>query len=358
MPLVPADALVEYITRIFAATGSPVDEARRVANHLVGANLRGHDSHGVIRVSAYVSLAAAGTLKPGAVAIVVRESASTALLDGGWNYGQIAAYHATNLAIAKARETGVGFVSAFNSGHIGRVGAYGEQIVEAGMIAFGGVNSPGTRLTAAHGGAHRRLGTSPIMIAMPGPTPAEPFVLDMATSVIAEGKVRVAVNRGVQLKPQLIIDGDGQPTTEPRDFYGPSLPGAAANAKQGALLPVGGETGGHKGFGLNVAMEALSGILSGAGTSVEGVRGSNGVFMMALDPERFIAADAFVSMMAALVGFVKEPPYAPGFSEILTAGEPERRSMGQRLASGVPLDDETWKQIASAAESVGVTAPG
>lgn len=349
MPAVPAAALTDYIARIFAATGSPEDEARRVADHLVGANLRGHDSHGVIRTPGYVNLASTGVLKPGAAASVLRESASTALLDGGWNYGQIAAYHATELAIAKARETGIGWVSACNSGHIGRVGAYGEQVVAAGMIAFGGVNSPGTRLTAAFGGAHRRLGTSPIMIAMPGPTAEEPFVLDMATSVIAEGKVRVAVNKGAQLKPHLIIDGDGHPTTEPRDFYG-----TGANPKQGALLPVGGDTGGHKGFALNMAMEALSGILSGAGTSVEGQRGSNGVFIMALDPTRFTEAGTFVSMMAALVGFVKEPPYAPGVAEVLTAGEPERRTMADRIANGVPLDDETWKQIADAATSVGV----
>ncbi|MSQ30348.1 MAG: Ldh family oxidoreductase [Dehalococcoidia bacterium] len=349
MPLVPAAALTDYIARIFEATGAPSDEASRIAEHLAGANLRGHDSHGVIRTPAYVVMAGAGTLKPGAAHRIVRDSASTALLDGGWNYGQIAAYHATNLAITKARETGIGWVSACNSGHIGRVGAYGEQIVAAGMIAFGGVNSPGTRLTAAFGGAHRRLGTSPIMIAMPGPTPGEPFVLDMATSVIAEGKVRVAVNRGTQLKPQLIIDGNGHPTTEPHDFYG-----TGTNAKQGALLPVGGDTAGHKGFGLNIAMEALSGILSGAGTSVEGQRGSNGVFIMALDPERFVEANVFVSMITALVGFVKEPPYAPGVAEILVAGEPERRTMADRLAQGVPLDDETWKQIADAAASVGV----
>ncbi|MGE3857584.1 MAG: Ldh family oxidoreductase [Dehalococcoidia bacterium] len=350
MPAVPAAALTDYIARIFAATGSPEDEARRVAEHLVGANLRGHDSHGVIRTPGYVNLASTGVLKPGASPSVLRESASTALLDGGWNYGQVAAFHATELAIAKARETGIGWVSACNSGHIGRVGAYGEQVVAAGMIAFGGVNSPGTRLTAAFGGAHRRLGTSPIMIAMPGPSAGEPFVLDMATSVIAEGKVRVAVNKGVQLKPNLIIDGDGHPTTEPRDFYG-----TGANPKQGALLPVGGDTGGHKGFALNMAMEALSGILSGAGTSVEGQRGTNGVFIMALDPARFMEAGAFVAMMAALVGHVKEPPYAPGVTEVLTAGEPERRTMAERLASGVPLDDETWKQIAEAATSVGVT---
>ncbi len=349
MPLVAAEVLTAYVTRIFAATGSPDEEAQRVADHLVGANLRGHDSHGVIRTPAYLALAAAGTLKPGAPSSIVGESASTALLDGGWNYGQIVGYHATELAITKARETGIGWVSACNSGHIGRVGAYGEQIVAAGMIAFGGVNSPGTRLTAAHGGAHRRLGTSPIMIAMPGTTPGEPFVLDMATSVIAEGKVRVAVNRATLLKPNLIIDGDGEPSTEPRDFYG-----TGPNPRPGALLPVGGETGGHKGFGLNIAMEALSGILSGAGTSVEGQRGTNGVFIMALDPERFVAADVFVSMMSTLLGFVKEPPYAPGVSEVLTAGEPERRMMAERLATGVPVENETWTQIADAARSVGV----
>jgi len=348
MPLVPPSTLVDYVSRIFAALGSPQDEAHRVADHLVGANLRGHDSHGVIRVPGYVTYVQNGTLKPGAQPRIERESASTALLDGGWNFGQVVAHHATNLAIAKARETGIGWVSARNCGHAGRIGAYGEQIAEAGMIAFGGVNTPGARLTAAFGGAHRRLGTNPIMLAMPGPTPEEPFVADMATSVVAEGKMRVAVNKGVQVAPQLIIDGDGHPTTEPRDFYG-----TGDNPTLGALLPVGGDTGGHKGFALNLAIEALGG-LSGAGTSIEGPRGSNGLFIMALDPARFGDATAFTTMMGALVGFVKEPPYAPGVSEVLTAGEPERRNLAQRTAAGLAVDDETWKQLGAAAESVGV----
>ena len=159
------------------------------------------------------------------------------------------------------------------------------------------------RLTAAFGGAHRRTGTSPIMIALPGPTPAEPFVLDMATSVIAEGKVKVAANKGTPLAPDLILDGDGRPTTDARDFYG-----TGEHPKEGALVPVGGSNAGHKGFGLNLAMEALSGILSGAGTSIAGQRGSNGVFIMALDPERLTDAATFVGMMADLLAFVKEPP--------------------------------------------------
>ena len=204
--VIRTEPLREYIAAICKAAGSSAGEADRIATQLIEANLRGHDSHGVIRVPGYVGYATSGVLRPGAAPSIVRETVSTALLDAGWNYGQIGAWHATNLAIAKARETGIGWVSAFQCGHIGRVGAYGEQIVEAGMIAFGGVNSPGGRLTAAFGGAHRRTGTSPIMIAMPGPSAEEPFVLDMATSVIAEGKVRVAVNKGTQLKPQLIID--------------------------------------------------------------------------------------------------------------------------------------------------------
>ena len=350
MPIVRADALAAYEARIFAATGAPADEARMVADHLVGANLRGHDSHGAIRTASYVALAQSGALHPGAHPHMVRESASTAVLDGEWNYGQVVAFHAMNLAIAKARDTGVGVVSAFHSGHIGRVGAYGEQAVAAGMIGIGGVNSPGVRLTAAYGGAHRRLGTNPIMIAMPTTNPAEPFVLDMATSVVAEGKLRVAVNKGVQVPEHWIIDGDGRATSEPRDFYG-----TGSNPTPGALLPVGGATGGYKGFGLNMAMEALSGILSGAGTAVKGARGSNGVFLMALDPARFTGLDTFVAMLAALIAHVQEPPFAPGVNEVLTAGEPERRTMAQRRAHGIELDDETWKQIGEAAASVGVS---
>ena len=351
MPTLAAQTLVEYVARIFAATGAPAAEAHVVADHLVGANLRGHDSHGVIRVSGYVTLASAGTLKPGAAASIVRESASTALLDGGWNYGQIVTHRATEIAIAKARETGVAVVSAFNSGHAGRIGAYGERIVEAGMIALGGVNTPGTSLVAAHGGTRRRLGTNPIMIAIPGPTPAEPFVLDMATSVIAEGKLKVAANKGVHVAPELIIDAEGHPTTDPSDFYG-----TEAHPEQGALLPVGGATGGHKGSGLNIAIDALGGILSGAGTSLEGPRGSNGVFIMALDPERFAGTELFVTMMGGLLNGMRQPPFAPGVEEVLTAGEPERRNMALRLTHGVPLDEATWEQIVAAGASVGVPA--
>jgi len=349
---IPADQLTDFITEIFEKLGSPADEARQVSEHLVGANLRGHDSHGVIRTFGYVQQVRNGVLKPGAPTTVERESAATALIDGGWNLGQPVAIRAMDIAIEKARETGVAFISAHNTGHIGRVGAYGEQAQRHGMIAMGGVNSPGGRLTAAFGGTQRRTGTSPIMIAMPSGREEEPFVLDMATSVVAEGKLKVAVNAGKPVPDGWILDGDGNASNDARDFYG-----TGTNELQGALLPVGGPVGGYKGFGLNLAMEALSGILSGAGSSVAGARGTNGVWFMVLDPSRFLPLESFTSGLDELVEFVKEPPYAPDHEEILIAGEPERRRMAARLANGIELDDETWRQINAAAEDTGAAAP-
>ena len=353
MPVtVAAGPLTDYVAQIFQDAGSPADEARQVAEHLVGANLRGHDSHGVIRTALYVKQVRDGALHPGAPTTIERESASTALIDGGWNLGPPVAIRAMEMAIAKARETGVGFVAIHHVGHIGRLGAYGEQAQLQGMIAMAGVNSPGGRLTAAYGGAHRRTGTSPIMIAMPTGVPEEPFVLDMATSVVAEGKLKVGVNARKPVPDGWIVDGAGRPTNDARDFYG-----TGDNPQQGALLPVGGPIGGYKGFGLNLAMEALSGILSGAGTSVAGARGSNGVWMLALDPSRFLPLEAFQSGLDELLGFVKEPPYAEGHNEVMVAGEPERRRMAALLDRGIELDDETWRQIQETAEGTGTPSP-
>lgn len=349
---ISADTLTAYVTSIFLGVGSPPEEAAQVAEHLVGSNLRGHDSHGVIRTFGYIQMVREGRLRPGAPLTVERETASTALISGGWNLGVPVATKAMDLAVCKAKETGVAFVSVYEVGHIGRVGAYGDQAQRQGMIAMGGVNSPGGRLVAAFGGSHRRTGTSPLMIAMPTGNPDEPFILDMATSVVAEGKLKVAVNAQKPVPDGWILDGDGNPSNDARDFYG-----TGANVTPGTLLPVGGPEGGYKGFGLNLAVEALSGILSGAGTSIEGARGTNGVWFMALDPASFLPLEAFTAGLDDLIAFAKEPPLAPGHAEILVAGEPERRRVAHRLEYGIELDDETWRQINACAEQCGVGVP-
>ncbi|MCK9495406.1 MAG: Ldh family oxidoreductase [Dehalococcoidia bacterium] len=349
---IEAPALTAYIARIFEGVGAPPEEAAQVAEHLVGSNLRGHDSHGVIRTFGYVQQVRNGVLKPGAPLTIERETASTALISGGWNLGMPPAIQAMDLAVRKAKGTGIAFVSMHDVGHIGRVGAYGDQAQRQGMIAMGGVNSPGGRLVAAFGGSHRRTGTSPLMIAMPTGNPDEPFILDMATSVVAEGKLKVAVNAQKPVPDGWILDGEGNASNDARDFYG-----TGEHETPGTLLPVGGPDGGYKGFGLNLAVETLSGVLSGAGTSIEGVRGTNGVWFMALDPSGFLPIEAFTTGLDELIAFAKEPPLAPGHGEILTAGEPERRRMAHRLEHGIELDDETWRQINAAAEETGTTVP-
>ncbi len=352
MPVVHAAPLRDYVTRIFEATGAPADEARAVAEHLVEANLKGHDSHGVIRIEGYVRQAQAGVTVPGAAVEVEHETPTTAVVNGHWNYGQVVARRTMEVAIAKARESGVGVAVAHQSAHVGRVGAYGEQAVAAGLVAIACVNNHGAgRLVAPFGGAERRLSTNPIMIAGPTGNPDEPFVLDMATSAIAEGKARVARNKGVPLAPDLLIDGAGRATVDPWDLYGGDPPGSRP---PGALLPLGGAFG-HKGFGLSMAVELLAGALSPAGTTrPDATHGGNSIFMLALDPARLGGADAFAGALSGLVDYVKTPPFRDGFDGVMTAGEPERRRMSERLASGIELDDATWGEITGAGRAVGV----
>ena len=338
--------------RVFLATGSPQDEAEAVAGHLVEANLMGHDSHGIIRAEQYVQRALDGRMRPGAAIEVEQQTDTTAVVNGHWNYGQVVAGATTAIAIAKAQQAGVGIAVAHQSGHAGRIGAYGEQVARAGLIAIACVNvHGGGRLVAPFGGAERRLSTNPIVVAAPTEDPERPFVLDMATSVSAEGKVRVARNRGEQLPPGWILDGAGRPSTEPWDLYGGDPPGSRT---PGALLPVGG-TVGHKGFGLSMAVELLAGALTPAGTTrPDAPGGGNGIFMLAIDPQRFAGLGPFQHALSRLIDDVKQPPFAEGASEVLTAGEPERRRRAERLASGIALDDATWRQLGAAAASVGV----
>ena len=319
------------------------------------ANLKGHDSHGVFQVALYVLAVQEGKVRPAAPIEVERETETTAVVNGNWNFGQVVAREAMAIAVAKARTQGLAAVGGYGATHIGRVGAYGEQAASEGMVALGWV-SGASALVAPFGGAARRLSTNPLFVAAPTGDPEAPFVVDMATPVIAEGKVRVALNRGAELPPGSIVDGDGRPSTDPHDFYGGDPPGSRA---QGALLPIGvtpdygagGDGGvGHKGYALALIVDLLGGALTGVGY---GGASANAFLFIAVDPERFVGLGPFEGELVGLLDYAKQPPYAEGFDEILTPGEPERRRMAERR-DGVPLDDETWRQIAEAAASVGV----
>ena len=345
---VAAGELRDLMASAFTAASSSPEEARIVGDHLVDANLAGHDSHGVIRVAKYLDWHARGMVLANRHATVVRESDATAVVDGGFGYGQVIGREAMAIAIAKAKRAGVCALAIRNAGHLGRIGAWAEEVASAGLASVHFVNTSGFGiLVAPHGGKDRRLSANPIAAGAPGPG-GRRIVLDISTSAIAEGKIQVALNRGESLPSGCTIDTEGRPNQDPKTFYGPPV---------GALLPVGG----HKGYGLSVFCEIFAGALSGGLTTNPGNatanRLVNNMLSIVFDADAFCGAQAFrdeIARMASWVG--ASPPIAPG-GEVLLPGEIERRTRVERERDGVPLDAATRRQIADAVRPLRVAMP-
>ncbi|MFT5369968.1 MAG: putative oxidoreductase, partial [Candidatus Latescibacterota bacterium] len=275
----------------------------------------------------------------------VREADASAVVDGGWGFGQTVCHQAMDLAIDKARARSVAVVELFNCSHIGRLGEYVEKAAEQDMLGIVMCNNHGGGLLQPpFGGISSRMSPNPIAVGIP--TGREyPIVCDLTTSVVAEGKIRVKRNRGEDLPEGWVIDAEGNPTTDPAKFYGPP---------RGAILPFGGISA-HKGYALSIVVDVLSGALGGSGCSREGgASGGNGVFVMVFDIGAFTGRDTFREEMDTFIDFLKSSPLMPGFEEILMPGEMEARMRAQKERDGVFVDDETWRQICEAGTSVGV----
>ena len=346
MPNLTQNQLQKITTDIFEAGGVPSDEAAIIGELLVASNLAGHDSHGVIRIPQYIGLIESGLIQPGAPLEIEQESASHALINGNWGFGHVIAQKAMSLAIEKAKSSTISAISVYNCNHIGRIGSYPMMAAEAGMVGITMVNAGGAALyVAPFGGSDGRLATNPIAIATPT-REGHPILLDITSSVVAQGKIRVAVNRGEPVPLGWIINSEGEPTSNPQDLM---------ETPPGALLPLGGIAG-HKGYALGLMIDILGGALSGAGCSGSGTtRLQNGVLMIALNIVNFTPLDDFYEHIEGLVAHVKASPTAPGFDEILTPGEIEARQTERRLREGIPIDDETWRQIRETAAEVGIS---
>ncbi|RMF84795.1 MAG: Ldh family oxidoreductase [Nitrospinota bacterium] len=334
MPIFHAEELRVIAREVFQATGFPPAEADVIAEVMVKANLVGHDSHGVIHIPNYVGRIKRGEIVPGAPVEVVQETASTALLDGHHTLGHVAATRATRLALEKARQNGVSAVGVYNLNHIGRVGTYPAMLAEAGMASMLTCNTGGAgKRVVPFGGREARLPTNPIAMAAPTRR-GWPLLLDMATSAVAAGKIRVAKNQQKPTGEGWIVDKHGNPTTNPEDFY-----------EGGALLPLGGAQG-HKGYSLAVMVEVFSGIIARAGTAaLTRERLNNGTFIVAIDIETFLPKETFLDEVEQLITYLKSTPPAPGFAEVLVPGEYEARQEEKRRAQGIVIDPETWRQI-------------
>jgi hydroxycarboxylate dehydrogenase B len=336
MPTVKAEFLLSGITGIFRACGVPAEEAQIVASHLVDAEACGVVSHGIIRVPQYVQAIADGQIVRDAKLHILSETTATAVLDGQHGFGQVMAQRAVDWALDRAEHTGVSAVTLCNCSHTGRLGSYTERATRRGMAAMMMVNTGGHgQWVAPFGGTAGRLATNPISIAVPTGCDTS-LLLDMATSVVPEGKVRAVQMAGQCIPEGWIIDHQGQPATDAADLYGPP---------RGALLPFGG----HKGFGLAMLIDALAGGLSGAGccTDANSPMGGNtdGVFLIALKIAAFYPLLEFQRNIGRLDHHVKSSPPAPGLPEVLVPGELEAKTKRQRLREGVPVEPATWEVL-------------
>jgi uncharacterized oxidoreductase len=344
--IIDAKKLTTAVEAIIAKGGSNAREARMVAENLVEANLKGHDSHGVGMVPRYIDALQEGGLLANQTPEIVLDTGTMLRLDGKRGYGQVIGHDAMAIAIERAKTHGLCLCGLVEAHHIGRIGHWAEQALEAGLVSIHFVNVIARPIVAPWGGGAGRFGTNPICIAVPRKG-RDPIILDFATSRIAQGKTRVAHNQGKSIAPGTLIDDHGRPTTDPRFTVVPPF---------GALLPFGE----HKGFGLALMAELLGGALAGGGTGRVPFEGKkrvlNSMLSILIDPVRFGTAEHFEKETEAFLAWMNEAPTAAGFDKMRVAGDPEREAKAKRLVAGVPVDATTWSEIGQAAEKVGLPA--
>jgi hydroxycarboxylate dehydrogenase B len=346
MKIVAASDLTGAARRVFTAAGSDEEEASIIANHLVEANLKGHDSHGVGMIPTYLRNREAGTAIPNTPGHVASDNGSIIIYDGDRGYGQIVARVSTQLGIERAKRDGVAVVALRNAHHIGRVGTYGEMCAAAGMVSMHFVNITDQRpAVAPWRGRDARFGTNPLCIAMPGPTPERPIISDMATSRIAMGKVRVARNKAEPIAGDTLLDPNGDPTTDPNVMY---------QQPRGALLTFGE----HKGYALAFVCEMLAGAITGSGTMRPERQSAgtttNGMLTVVIDPTRITDQAWLKEEVAAMTDYITASTPRYSNEPVLIPGDPERANRTARLRDGIPIDDETWREIAAAARVINV----
>ncbi|MEM7032300.1 MAG: Ldh family oxidoreductase [Chloroflexota bacterium] len=282
-----------------------------------------------------------GDIVPGAPIKVDRETATTAVIDGGNNFGQVSAFQALEVGMTMADKQNTSTVLLHRCNHVGRLGAYPQRAAEQNLICIATANYVKMgHSVAPFGGRQGRLGTNPVAYGIP--TAGKPILADFATSVMAEGKIRVQRNKGGELPDQAVLKPAGDVTRDPYEFYGPP---------RGAILPFGGPVG-YKGFALSLLVEVLGGALLGRLIDDPDIRG-NGVCFILLKPEAFTGLEAFKSLVGETQRYLKDTPTATGFDEVILPGEIEFRTWEKRSVEGISLDDATWSQILEMADKAG-----
>lgn len=348
MPTISPESLTLFAEQLLLAGGATAEEARITAASLVDSNLRGYESHGVMRIPYYMDAIKSGEVVPNADLKILDQGASRIVADAQWGFGQVQAVRMLELLTPLAKAEGLAIGTMIQSGHIGRLGEYCEMAAARGLVSILMVNSHGAAVRVAPpGGTAPRLSTNPLAIGVP--CGDAPLMLDFSTSATAEGKVRVKKIAGQQCPEGWLLDNEGKPTTDPNTLYG---------NPPGSILPMGG-TQSYKGFGLGLMIEILTGALSGGVTArpVPYPKKGNCVFMMLVDPARFGGSEHFAAEVNQLVDYIRNTPRIEGVNEITLPGDPERKILAARLQSGILFDSENWKALTTAAARLGVAIP-
>jgi hydroxycarboxylate dehydrogenase B len=343
--IITAQNLKSLLLNILRQSGSDEYESELVAEHLVRANLSGHDSHGAGILPTYMENIKAGLLRAGTSVSLITDSGSILVFDGQRGYGQRVATEAMAAAIERCRDTGLTIMALRNAHHIGRVGAYGEQCAAAGLVSLHFVNViDHAPLVAPFGSRDARFSTNPLCMAMPATATTPAVILDMATSKIALGKARVAMNRGEHLESGLLLDSQGESTTDPCVMF---------QEPRGALLPLGE----HKGYGLAFFCELLAGVLTGGGTiqpetpRLGGI--INNMLTFLIDPQRLVDHRWMEAEIDAVVRYMKES--RPVDVDVMVAGDPERKKIAERQERGIEMEDATWEELLLIGQEVGLS---
>ena len=348
MPTFAADTLTAFAADLLTTGNLSPDEVRTVSESLVGANLRGYDSHGLMRIPQYLGQIDKGEIVPEAEFEILRETPSLMTIDAHWGFGQVQAGRLIRRLIEKARQGGVAVGTMLQCAHTGRLGDYCDMAVEADLIAMVMVNNHGGVMRVAPpGGKAPRLSTNPMAVGIPNGD--EPVVMDFCTCAAAEGKVRVKWIAGESCPDEWLLDSEGNPTNDPADLYGDP---------PGTIRPFGGSQA-YKGFALSLLVEVLSGALSGGvcARAVPKNQIGNCVYMMVLDPAHFGGKEHFTTEVSNLIEFIRGCPKIDGVDEVTLPGDPERSTLAQKTAEGITLDDGNWAKLVEVAEARGVEAP-
>jgi LDH2 family malate/lactate/ureidoglycolate dehydrogenase len=349
-----AQYLKDFTVNVFMYYGVSETDALQAADVLSKADLRGIDSHGVARLRTYVDMFKIGRLNPNPNIRIIREKKSVATVDGDSGLGLVVGPKANEIAMGKAAQYGSGWVSVFNTNHYGIASYYSLKALERDMIGWSMTNS--SRIVVPLFGAERRLGTNPIAIAFPGYT-NPPIVIDLATSVVAFGKVEIAKRQNKAVPEGWIIDQEGRSSTSPEDVYA------------GGLLPLGGtrELGGHKGYCLSAMVDILSCVLSGANwgpfappfalfeeTPKESVGKGIGHFFGAMEIDGFEEVDVFKRRIDHWIDIFRKTKPAPGFDAVLIPGDPEHQQELLRTKDGIPVIHGVVRDLISISSETGI----